>query len=373
MVIRGMTLMRRDVGPPDPTRAAGRPRLSVVEPAGDGLGADALALPSELALLLRVALPLAAHRQRQAAVGFAVEDLVAKPLEACHVVLGPELGPGEYLAVVVDDRDMAQWAPRALAAKRRLVPDVLGLPIPPTGQVAVRELAGRVLVRRPDGTGYATAVENIDVFWRVENSPQIVLYGGRLPEGLPVSATGLMPPVPTAAGARVDLLQGRYAHSVAGRRRLVGRLATVAALALVAHGAILGAETLALRRIAQDRTALLRSELAARLPDLPASAQLDVALRRALPEPARPQGGFLPLMAHVSEALAPLRDAIALRNLSYDAAAGSLAVTMEASDLATLQRVEAALGASGLAVASGVATTGDGAAEVRYVITGGGG
>ena len=81
--------------PAEASAPAARPDLRPVAP-GDGgaahlaLGADALALPSELAHILRVPLPLAAHRQRQAAAGFAVEELIAEPLEASHV--GPSGG-----------------------------------------------------------------------------------------------------------------------------------------------------------------------------------------------------------------------------------------------------------------------------------------
>ena len=124
---------------------AARPDLRPVAtgdggPVDVGLGADAVALPSELAHILRVPLPLAAHRQRQAAAGFAVEELIAEPLEASHVVLGPELGRGEYLVVVVAHREMAVWAARA-APGQRLVPDVLALPVPAAGCCSVREPA----------------------------------------------------------------------------------------------------------------------------------------------------------------------------------------------------------------------------------------
>ncbi|MBA3323946.1 MAG: hypothetical protein H0T41_01250 [Rhodobacteraceae bacterium] len=74
------------------------------------------------------------------------------------------------------------------------------------------------------------------------------------------------------------------------------------------------------------------------------------------------------MLAAVAQALEPLAGEVALRNLGYSAADASLAIMVEAPDLATLQRIETDLAAAGLAVASGVATTGDGAAEVRYVI-----
>ena len=151
------------------------------------------------------------------------------------------------------------------------------------------------------------------------------------------------------------------------------RLAAVLALALAAHAAILGAETHALRGIADEREAVLRRELAARLGELPATVPLDAALLRALPQAEAVVGGFLPLLAHVGEALEPLESEVAFRSLAYGAAEGSLAVMLEAPDLATLQRVEGDLAAAGLAVSAGVATTGEGAAEARYVIGGAGG
>ena len=106
------------VRPAETPAHAARPDLRPVAtgdggPVDVGLGADAVALPSELAHILRVPLPLVAHRQRQAAAGFAVEELIAEPLEASHVVLGPELRRGEYLVVVVAPREMAAWAGRA--------------------------------------------------------------------------------------------------------------------------------------------------------------------------------------------------------------------------------------------------------------------
>ena len=261
-----------------------------------------MALPSELAHILRVPLPLAAHRQRQAAAGFAVEELIAEPLEASHVVLGPELGRGEYLVVVVAHREMAAWAGRA-APGQRLVPDVLALPVPAAGCCSVREAGGRVLVRRADGTGYATRAERLEAFWRADGAPQIVLYGGRLPEQVPVGAPGLMPAGPTPEAARFDLLQGAHARAGRGGRRVLTRLFAVIALALVAHGAVLAADTLALRRIAEARETALRSALSARVPDLPPSLPLNEALLRALPAAPAARGEFLPLLARVADVL----------------------------------------------------------------------
>ena len=343
-----------------------KPRLSVVETVDMGLGADAMALSSEDALLVRVALPLASHRQRQAAAGFAVEDLIAEPLEASHVVLGPELAPGEYLVVVVRHAVMERYA--AGASRQRLAPDVLALPVPAPGSCSVREVNGRVLARRADGTGFAARAAAFETFWQAGGAPKVVLFGGRLPDSVPVSATGLMPAGPPPEALGMNLFQGRHARDGAPQRRALTRLVAVLALTLAAHAAILGIDTLALRGIARDHEAALRAQIAARMPDLPATVPLDAALRRVLPaEAGAPDAGFLPLLARVSDALQPAAD-IAVRDLTFDAAEGGLAMLVEAPDLATLQQVEATLGAAGLLVSSGVATTGDDAAEARYRI-----
>lgn len=364
-----MTQMAIRTDPPAAAAASAPRRLSVLADVASGLGASATAFPGEAALLLRVALPLASHRQRQAAVAFAVEDLIAEPLEAVHVALGPALGPGEYLVAVVGRSVMTEWAAPARAAGRRLVPDVLALPLPPEGSWSVCEIAGRVLVRRDDGTGFVTRAESFEPLWRAGAAPQIVLFGGRLPEAVPAGATGLLPTGATDAAAGFTLLQGPFARSDAGWRHGARRLALVLALALVAHGAILGAKIHALHGIATTREGALRAELSLRLGELPPAVPLDAALLRALPETAAPGGGFLPLFAAVAAALAPFAGGVAVANLAFGAADGQLAITVEAADLATLQQIESGLAAAGLGVQAGVATTGDGAAEVRFVIT----
>ena len=72
-----------------------------------------------------------------------------------------------------------------------------------------------------------------------EGMPLVVLYGGHLPEGIPVSAAGLMPPEPGDA-AGLDLLQGVYARGQDARAGLIRRLAIVAAVALAAEPVVGG-------------------------------------------------------------------------------------------------------------------------------------
>lgn len=361
-----MRLRTRRTQPAVPDKASQSAR-----PPSDGfdIDDDAVWLPGEHALLLRVPLPLRSHRQRLAAVGFAVEDTIAEPLESVHVVLGPELGPGEYLAVVVSRSVMDAWAPRA-SLRQRLVPDVLALPIPAEGSCAAREIGGRVLVRRADGTGYVASAATFEAFWRADGSPQLVLYGGHLPEGVPRGATGLLPPRADRGLAGFDLLRGPYARATDGRRVALWASVAVAAT-LAVQGALLAVDTYAIRRIADAREAAVRAEIAARLPELPPTFPLDAALRRVMPDAAAPAGGgFLPLATSVAEALSPVAAQLTLSALAFEAEDATLRISIEAADLATLQRAEAELRAGGLAVAPGAATTRDGRAEVELVIGG---
>lgn len=338
-------------------------------PTGD-VGADAVAIPSEFVHVLRAALPLPTQRQRRAAVGFAIEDQIAAPLEDTHVVIGPELAPGEYLVVAISHRDMEDWASWTPPGMR-LTPDVLGLPVPAKGFCSVCEAQGRVLARRADGTGYATRAALFEAFWRADGAPQVVLYGGELPEGIPVGVTRLLPQGTPGPAAEFDLFQGVHARSLAPRawRR---RLVAIAALAVAAHAAIFAGDTIALARAAEAREAALRSAIAARVPGLPPGLPIDVALQRALPPPpAADAGGFLPLLAEVSRALAPL-PGLTLKSLGYRADDG-LALVVQAPNLATLQRMEAALQALPVVATPGAAAIADGTAETTLLVRGLGG
>lgn len=347
---------------------AAKPSFPVVESHEMDLWRSTVALPTEEVMLVRVLLPLATHRQRQAAVSYAVEDLIAEPLEAVHVALGPELAPGEYLVAVLAQAKMEAWAARTDSVRSRLVPDVLALPAPEPGCLAVREDAGRVLARRADGTGFATRKDAFETFWRADGRPQIVLFGGRLSDTLPVSAVGLMPPALTPEALSFDLLQGQWAKDFVASRRLALRVAAVVGIAMIAHFGIFGAKTVALQRIAAEREATLRAQLTERVPGLSEDAPLDVSLRRALPSGQESVGGFMPLAARVSEALLPTLGAISMRNMTYTAEDGSLSILVEGPDLETLQQVEGSLIAAGLTVEVGVATTSTDVAEVQYVI-----
>jgi general secretion pathway protein L len=83
------------------------------------------------------------------------------------------------------------------------------------------------------------------------------------------------------------------------------------------------------------------------------------------------RGAFLPQLSTVFAAIGGQAGDVAVRDLRYLGSAGSIVMTAEAQDIATLQAVETALHDAGLAVASGAATSGNGLAEQQLTITGG--
>ena len=211
------------------------------------------------------------HRLRQAAAGFAVEDMIAEPLDVSSRGSRPRTRAGRIprrRGPAGGDGDLDR-ADRRRAA--RLVPDVLALPTPGRRQrlgARSQRPGARAPVRRHRLRDVRLAA--FETFWRADASPQIVLFGGRLPEGVPVSASGLMPSGPTSEALGFDLMRGGYARDSGGWRKTLLRLGAVLALALAAHLAILCRRRR--RRSAGSRPSARRRfapSFSSRAPDLP--------------------------------------------------------------------------------------------------------
>ena len=326
-------------------------------------------VPGEDVLLLSVSLPPMPAAQRRAAVAFAVEDRIARPLDEVHVILGPALPdpPRHWLvAVIARDRLSAHLARLRPGPGVRVLPDTLSLPVPPAGHWAVREDTGRVILRLADGTGMVATVDMLLALHQVAGRPGILLHGGTLPEALPF--------VPAPAGAALppvgpDLRLAAGTLGVTGLPRLLARVAEVAAAAAVLHLALLGAETLVLSQRLAAREVALRAALSQA--GLTPEGDVEATLARALAQ-RQSQGqsaGFLPLLSAAMAAMAPLAGQAALRDLRYGGADGQLAMTVQAADLGTLQAVETALTGAALRVVAGAATRTDGLAEQQLTVT----
>lgn len=115
--------------------------------------AGAAPIPAEDVLLLSVALPRMTAAQRRKAVCYGVEDQIACPLDAVHVIAGPAMAGGRWLVAVVARAVLA--AHQTAAPGLRLLPETMGLPVPDEGHWAVWAGACRVILRRADGSGMA--------------------------------------------------------------------------------------------------------------------------------------------------------------------------------------------------------------------------
>ena len=325
-------------------------------------------VPGEDVLLLSVAMPPMNAAARRAAVAFAVEDRIARPLDELHVILGPALpGPaGHWLvAVIARDRLAAHLATHRPKAGQRLLPDTLSLPVPDAGHWAARVFEGRVILRMADGTGMVTSTTMLPVLHAAAGKPGIVLFGGTLPDDvMPVTVSGgtghFVPPSGPDLSAAV-----RVADPL-GLPPLLRRVAAVAGLAALAHLALVSAKTVVLSRQLASHQASLHSALVKA--GLPADGDVETTLTGALAQSQAPApDGFLPLLNATATAMQSGAGLVTLRELRFSASEGKMAMIVQAPDLATLQAMESALSAQ-LRVDAGTATMADGLAEQELVV-----
>jgi general secretion pathway protein L len=339
------------------------------------LGPAIVLVPTEQVLLLTAELPLPGLRRRAEALPFAIEDRIAAPLSAVHIALGAELSPQRHLAGVVAHTVMRDWVAALAAAglgHARIVPDAVALPVPAAGFWSVDLAGGRALVRSDDGAGLALPADHLPAAWAAAGRPRCIAYGDALPVEM-AGDEGALEPEPLAArlGApAIDLRQGVYALPRSGMPTLARRIALVAALGLIAHGAIAGADTLALDHIASQRAAETRTLLAQVAPDATIGDDVAASAADIVPENGSGPSSFLPLLVRVGGALRQMGPAAALRSIAFDASANTLMLQVETADMAGLQRVAGALSAQGLAAESGAASMNQGKAVGAFLIRG---
>lgn len=333
-----------------------------------------VSVASEAVTILRLTLPPLPAAQRRAAALFAAEPLIAQPLDEVQVVLGPRLqdeGDGAaWLAVVVAKDRLARILASNTVPSARLVPDVLLLPRPDEGQWTIATREGAVMVRLPDGTGFAAQPATFRAIWVQAGSPALVLVHGAAPQDVPIARTALAPvpdqPEPALSG--FDLAEGQTQDW-----RRPGRIAAVAAvlaLGLVGHLSVMAVQASRAAQAADAAETTLRSVLAAR--GVKVGTSLDAAATAALRGGNAAQtGGFLPLLGQTMQAMEPQTGVIQVQDMSYDAKAGRLTLTLLAPDLVPLQTSETLLNAAGLKADLGAATVTEGQARATVAIAAG--
>jgi general secretion pathway protein L len=198
-----------------------------------------------------------------------------------------------------------------------MVPDALALPRPPEGAWAVELANDRAIGRSGDGTGFALPASMLRAAWQAAGSPPVTAYGAPLPDDM-MAGQGVFDSAALHAPA-LDLRQGPYAH----RRALPNlwrRLGWIAAIGAVAHIGIAAADTLMLRAIADRRAAETRAAAQMAAPGVAIGDDLAGSVADMLPSGG---GGapdrFVPLLARLSRALAPVAGGFTVRAIGYQA------------------------------------------------------
>lgn len=328
-------------------------------------GPATILVPTEQVRLVAVDLPLANRAKRLAALPFAIEDLIAEPVERVHIALGEEIGTKRYLVGVVSHDFMSQWvalAEQAGLGHAVMVPDALALPRPAEGAWAVELTETRAVVRSGDGTGFAVPAAMLRAAWESAGKPPATAYGAPLPDEMmagqeTLDSGGLASPA-------LDLRQGAYARRQS-QANVWRRLGWIVALGAAAHIVIAAADTLMLRSIANSRADDTRALVATAAPGTTIGADLVGGVTDLLPAgtSARPDA-FLPLATRLSGALGPLAGSLSVRAMNFQA--NTLTMDVEGSEPGLAARIEAALKAS--SVKGTVTNATDG--SVRITATG---
>lgn len=324
-------------------------------------------VPTEQVLLLAVPLVGMSAAQRRAAVGFAVEGMIAQPLEEVRVVLGPALPQAAHWLVAVVSADA--FAAPTSRTKLRLLPDVLALPVPAAGQWSVWEGNARILVRTADGAGFATNPSALPYFHLAAGRPEILLFGGNLDAAFAPHDRAFLSPGIDPALRQFDLAAAP--GTGIGAWRKWQPIAAVAACAAIAHMALLATDVWALQRMNTDVQGNLRGALAQL--GQPADGDLDATISNIL---AQANGGATPqfttLTAQIFATIAAEQGRVTTAELRFAGDVQSLTLQLEAPDIATLQSVENSLKSAGYVVSAGPVTTGDGLAQQEMTVAEGG-
>ena len=329
-------------------------------------GPATIVVPTEQVRLLAVDLPLPSRAKRLQALPFAVEELIAEPVESVHLALGAEVAPRRYLVGVVRHELMTAWVDSAEDAgmgHAAMVPDALALARPGEGEWAVDLGADRAVVRAGDGTGFAIPPTMLQAAWQAAGRPAARSYGLPLPAEMLAGGSTVEPAAlaERLLAPALDLRQGVYARRRPALSNVWRRLGWIVALGAAAHVVIATADTLMLRSIAGRREAEARAAAAIAAPGANLGGDLSASVADLLPTGSNaPPDAFLPLLTRVSGALAPLAGAITVRAINYQA--NALTLDLDGGDPGLAGRVEAALRAS--RVAASVTRSPDGSIRI---------
>lgn len=325
-------------------------------------------VPAEHVCLHRLSLPIRSKRQRLEALPFALEDTVATNLEKTHFAICQTYPDGEFLAATIDTSIMDRLL--AEAPDIPILPEQMLLaPEPQTGEDpiwAVFRHNDRLIIRLPDGTGFAANIPAFTQIWIAAGKPILKNYGAPLPGNVSTAQFSKNGPTPVPFSPSYDLRQGPFRPAL-GLMRPMQWLAAGIALAALAHIALAIANLQAQTRIADTLQAEANTVLAAQFDTITAQDSPALLQRHIMAKAQAARGSdFLPLMDRVSQAW--LRDGAALQiqKLTWDD--NTLRLQLEAANLEALQQAQASLANADLTVTSGPATADAGSARAEFVV-----
>lgn len=313
-------------------------------------------------------IPVRSPAQRLAALPYALEEDIARPVDETHHALCGTTPDGQVLAAALSREVMA--AAVQSAGRRPVMPEHFLLPVPPRTEGEpprwnVWRNGAHVLVRASDGTGFAAATEMLPHLWAAAGRPAIDSYGAALPEALP--ATQRTADELPATGPLPDLRQGEFAPPQRLRAPAIA-LALTVVLALVGHLGLAYADLQRQRATAEALRAEATELLARNLPGARVTDDPRLLYRR-LAAGAQEAPGFLSVFATASDALTATP--VQLANLAWSGRDGALTLEAEAPGIELLQAAEAALRAAGLQVNAGAVTAGGGSARMTLTVRAG--
>ena len=329
-----------------------------------------LLAPGEDVAVHMIDLPARTEAQARAAAGFAVEDLVAEPLDEVHVIAGPRpaLGGARAIGVIARPR-FAAWRATLdafVVTPDHILPDTLATPLDPDA-VTILDLGARVLVRGPAlafAVEEALAREVIDASLadadvaalRIESDRPDALVGPGSRAGRSVDVApapndaalahrfqrGLDGPLPLDL-ATADAAPDAGLAFDARRWRLAAGLALAAGLG---YAALLVTQITALDRATDAAYAEAEEVLRAAAPDIGRVVNPRAQLRARLAEAGGDGQAFVALSGLVADSVRGIAS-LEVDAIRYDAARTELAVAIRYAAYEDVERLKAAVDARG--------------------------
>lgn len=324
-------------------------------------------VPAEHVSLFLVELPLRSKAQRLAAAGFAVEDLLASPLDETHIAVGPRFGRDRYLVAAVAHGHMPPGLDRAI------VPEQMALPVPAQAQGLAQwniwRAGDRAVVRSSDGTGFGLSITYLSAIWEAFGKPPLHSFGAPLPRGFSPASQSDTPPQTARRDLAFDLRQGRYSQSPSILRRSLFAAALIVVAAVGAQSGLAYRDVLQLEAKVQTASQALTPRLAKAAPGLVPTSQAIPALERMIARTAAPQGDpFLSVMAKTSQGMRALAGQMNLSTLDYSAVGPQLTLRVQTESIDNLRAAADRLKDAGLQVETGTISAGDAGAQTTFTV-----